>query len=426
MIMNICTVEKKYLTIINEKISFVLCDEFVEKNCQWVVNMISDDEMEIICNTNFPRRYLSIGPNNNLILGCKPGKFWIDQKNYPITQFGTYIGPTKMWCDSYDSTNPCLTLWGTKTNHKNQNWIFTSTHSDSITPLLKFKLSSHLLLPTLVPSKLNDGLMNEKKDSFVGITYNIAFNNFAENIMEIIKFIIVNDVAIVCLQEVTKYAHEIFKTQLAKKYVFYKGSQVDNYHDTMTLVSTRYRSEAFNIVNASSEWRTIIMASFILNNKKKVTIANAHLLSKFFNHQYTLRKGLAIKQVCSEFQNMQDSDIKIMVGDFNFTGAEELVLENDTIYSTECQFVDAWAELNFMSDFDRQEDQNNKKFQSRDATWNTIENKMPKILGHPYYEYHRPDRLIITKSLLSSVNNLEIIRKPWSDHYGLSFTIISP
>jgi len=444
----ICTANKHYLAIINEELTLIprqACyDEFIKKNDQWLINMISDNEMEISRNTN-PPSYLSIGPNNNLILGCKPAKFWLDQKNHPITHFGTCIGTTKMWCDFYDPIHPQLTLWPTKTRHKNQNWIFTSTQINSTTPLLKFEpsllqaepqhkqiLSVKSSLPILVSNKLGNGSIMEEKiekkteGSFVGITYNIAFNNFAENIMEIIKFININDVAIVCLQEVTKYAYEIFKAQLAKKYVFYKGGQVDNYHDTMTIVSTRYRSESFNIVNASTEYRTIIITSFILNNRKKVTVANAHLLSKFFNHQYTLRKGLAIQQVCSEFQNMQDSIIKFMVGDFNFTGAGELSLENDIIYSTKCQFVDTWAELKFLSDTDCQEDQNDKNFQSRDATWNTIENQTPQILGHPYHEYHRPDRLIITKSLLSNVHNIEIIRKPWSDHYGLLFEITSP
>jgi len=109
-----------------------------------------------------------------------------------------------------------------------------------------------------------------------------------------------------------------------------------------------------------------------------------------------------------------------MVGDFNFTGGRELLQENKIIQS---KFVDVWAKLKFIDERDHQENQRDKRFQDKHATWNTIENNTPRQLGHPYKEHHRPDRFIIPESLLSKVDNIEIIRQPWSDHYGLLFSI---
>ena len=292
--------------------------------------------------------------------------------------------------DSYDATKPQLVYWSLNCAPQ-QQWRRVHVHTGP-------SQGVHVL------------------------SYNIAFNNNDQaNIKHIAAFVQLHGTDVVCFQEVNPASRQTLVSALDHDYVHASGKYVEHNHDTMLFVSKRHQNIRFESHPLEPhKKRTVLYTTFQVSDSLSVACATAHLESEFFTQEATDLKADQLRLVAARLCAIPKMQMYIFAGDMNLTGGPWLTQENDAV-----------ARAGFLDVFTQRPGfcvtENNKEWAETDATWCSPENPMIRKLQNIHNEHHRPDRMLLLDAgnALPVIKSSHVVRKNWSDHYGIMATLVA-
>ena len=309
--------------------------------------------------------------------------------------------------DIFDVEDASLTFW---TTSRKENQEFT-------------------IVETLEEKKPDDP--NEEEGSLLIYSLNAAYHNFRENYKLIVNHIKHTKYDVVCIQECNTILSNMLHSKLENEYYILQGSQVNYHHDTLMMIKRDIvvsKPDMTVVELTQNKNRNIIRSSFTLQNCKNTRIicTTAHLESKFvFDDKSGKRKSFTYKRLqLAQIGKLLKSAKKekvlaFHVGDTNLTGHSELEIDNESVEKA------GLTDLFSITDktWNPKEDQRSTLFRNNHATWRSPDNPTIGALGHPYTEYHRPDRFFVTTSTLENLDvgksSVKIQKMDLSDHDGI-------